>query len=413
MTAQFSQALGSLLLSVAALRTLEAAAFGVLALLLGSLVLATALMTGFVGDTLTVHDRAEDRVRAGLQAWTVVIAGGLVVIGGVSTWCAHLLTVQQAVLFALALGTFVLEEVARRLLMATLRFWSLVIVDLSYLVTAALVMVAALRGRGHLVLSDFLVALLLGQLAATALAVVLLPSGERRLAPWDTSTMGTVAQFGGWRAFQQAIRPAALTLVRMIVLSTAGSSALGGLEAARVYMSPALLVVQGTGGFLLAAYALDRQSCARDAVRGADRATARLLGLTAALGIGAVVAAPWAAPVLTGRSAGLSAVAVTGWAVYAASVAATMPYASLAAVRGRQAAVVARRLVDTVLALVLVVLLVSFMPDPVPRVPLVLALAGFLGAVLQRSLCSSSGREGHGSVGAAGSANAGRPTHGA
>jgi hypothetical protein len=69
-TAQFSQAFGSLVLQVLAARSLGLPAFGVFALLIGSLVLATGLMTGVVGDSLT-SGPSRPAVRAGRQVWCV------------------------------------------------------------------------------------------------------------------------------------------------------------------------------------------------------------------------------------------------------------------------------------------------------------------------------------------------------
>src|SRR4051794_7583590 len=94
--AQFSQAAASFLLTVAAARYLGSAEFGVLALLVGALVLGTAVMTGFVGDSLTVLDRYDARIRTALELWCVCIATGLMVVGAVLVVGSRLLSLGSA-----------------------------------------------------------------------------------------------------------------------------------------------------------------------------------------------------------------------------------------------------------------------------------------------------------------------------
>jgi hypothetical protein len=381
---QFSQAGASLVLSVAGVRYLTTASWGVLSLLLGSLVLATALMTGFVGDSLTVLDRADRSVRTALQIWCVVIMSGLLVVGAFATAVPGLLDRTEAVMFGLALAAFTMEDCARRLLMANLRFWSVVAVDLFALSVSVVVLVTEHAQHGRIVLSDFLLAVVLGQVLATGLGIVLLPSTERWLAAARTPAMMAVARFGGWRALQQGLRPTALTVTRLMVVAAASRAALGELEAARVYMSPTLLVVQGFGSYLLVSYAADRHLGRREAVRAADWATAILTGSSVVLGVVAVLALPLLGGVLTGGATHVDVVAAAGWALFAASAAATMPYTSLAAVRGRQPIVVGLRVVDTVASLVFVAVLLFVVRSSPSITPYGLALGAFVGAGLQR-----------------------------
>src|SRR6185312_6171777 len=72
--AQMSQALGSLLLQVLAARLLGADGLGAFAVLFGLIVMATAVCTGFVGDSLTVLDRGRREVRSALQGWLLLMA---------------------------------------------------------------------------------------------------------------------------------------------------------------------------------------------------------------------------------------------------------------------------------------------------------------------------------------------------
>ena len=384
--AQFSQALSSFLLSVVAVRSLSTSTYGVLALLLGSLVLATALMTGFVGDSLTVLDRADRRIRSSLQWWFVIIMVALFVVGLLATALSGTLALSDALLFGLALSVFTGEDTVRRVLMASLRFWSVVVVDIGYLVIAAVVLAVRQAQSGSLSLSDFLIALVAGQAFAAGLGMVLFPTHERRLVSMADPALRAVASFGGWRALQQTLRPTSLTLVRIMVIVVAGEASLGQLEAARLYMSPALLVVQGTGGFLLATYASDRHLSVRKAVRSADRTVLILVVASLTLGAVAALAAGKLGPVLTGGATEIDRTTVIGWALFAAAVATTMPYASLGAVRGRQAVVVGLRVLDTVASMCLVAVLLFAMDAAPTVVPYALALGGLVGAVLQRQI---------------------------
>lgn len=382
--AQFSQALASFMLSIVGVRTLSAADFGVLALLLSSLVLATAVMTGLVGDSLTVLDRADDRIRAGLQFWAVTTAAALSAAAFVVPLVTGLLAPGNAALFGLAVGAFVLEDTARRLLMAGLRFWSLVVVDMAYLAAAAAVLGALALTRDHLDLTDFVLALLLGQLVAMVMAVPLLPREERRLAPWRQGGIAPVARFGAWRALQQGVRPAALTCVRVIVISAVGAAGLGRLETARVFMSPALLFVQGLSSFLLARSARDRRRPLPAALRRADRTTALLVGVIGLFAVDLAYALPWIGPLLTGSGHVVSRVAVAGWACLAVAQAASAPYANVAAVRVLPSRVLALRVLDTLISLGAVTLLLLLRPEHYLLVPFGLALGGFAGSALLR-----------------------------
>ena len=122
--------------------------------------------------------------------------------------------------------------------------------------------------------------------------------------------MREVASFGGWRALQQSIRPTMLTLARMLITSVFGRTAYG--QAARVYMSPALLVVQGLGGYLFVGYARARDVALSTLVRRADRAAALMLvdlvRRRPRHGVGS-----GSGPIVTGPTFSLDPVAVFGW----------------------------------------------------------------------------------------------------
>ncbi len=351
---QVTQAVAGLALQVAAARELGAGGLAVFSLVYGAIVLATAVCSGLVGDSLTVLDRTEPRVRAGLHVaaagvCAVAGAGGAVLAVGTG-----LLPPWGGVLLGLATAAFVLEDVLRRLLMAAGRFWSLPAVDLTALVLA-LGALAACAAAGPLTLGSFVLALLAGQAGAAVVAVVLLPASERPRGPWRRPDLRAVAGFGAWRAAAQAIRPALLTVLRIVVVAVAGAAAYGPLEAARVYTAPTLVVVAGLGSWLLPTFAAHRADGAAAGLRRADRAALRLTAAVAALGVLVVAAQPLAGPLLTGGRYPLPAAAVAGWSLYAVASALLLPYSALASVLRRQRQVLLLRALEFVsLGLVLV-----------------------------------------------------------
>lgn len=398
MGAQFSQAATSLLFALVGLRLLSANEFAVLGILLGGLVLATAVMTGFVGDSLTVLDRKDLRVRAALQWCATVLSLGLLAAATVATSVFGLLEAGSALLFGCAVAAFALEDTGRRLLMANLRFWAVVAVDMAYAVVAATVLGLSARGPGGIGLEDFLVALLVGQVVASVAAVLLLPRDERTLAPWRDAALGRVLSFGAWRAAHQAVRPGALTLVRSIVLASTGALALAAFEASRVYLSPALLLMQGSGSFLLATNAQERERSAAQALRSADRAAALLASVGLVLGVLLVGLLPWLGPLLTGGNIPLVATGVASWSAVAVASGFAMPYGSLATVRARPQRLMVVRLTDTAVSLSVVLVLVNLSAATAPFLPLALALGILTAGVLQRRIVAASrplpGRDG-------------------
>ncbi len=386
MAAQFSQAAGSFVVQLIAARTLGLDEFGVFALMIGTIVLATGLMTGFVGDSLTVLDRTDQRIRAALQVWCLTVTLLTLVVGAVAAWLTGVGSASLALLFGITMALWVLEDTVRRLLMATMRFWSVVAMDLVHASTAVAWLGLLWARNGRLSLTDFLVALSVGQCVALVVGLLCAPGEERQVPSWRGAALGAVARFGAWRGVQQGIRPSTLTAARALVVVAAGSAAVGQLEAARVYMAPGLLFVQGIGSFLLVSYAADRDAPISQAVRKADRAVLALLGGSLAMGAAATVLVGRLGPLVSGDEYDIDPLAAAGWAAVAASVAAGMPYASLAAVRGKQAAVVLLRFVDASLSIGAVACVLWLLDLPTAVVPFAVAAGAFLGAALQRAL---------------------------
>ena len=189
--------------------------------------------------------------------------------------------------------------------------------------------------------------------------------------------------YGALRALQQAVRPSLLALTRIVVIALVGVAAAGQLEAGRIYTAPALLVVFGLNGFLFASYALDSKSALPAALRRADRGVLLLVAITMAFGVVAVLCVPVLGPLIAGGQYDIPVPTVVGWVVYTISVAAVTPYGALAAVRGRQAAVLVVRIADSLVSLALAAT-VAYVTGSEEWVPFGLALGSFAGGMLIR-----------------------------
>lgn len=378
---QLSQALASFALQLAVARVLGASGLGLFAVLYGAIVLGTAISTGMVGDSLTVLDRSDRRIRIALARWCLLLAAGAGLLSVAVTVLIGSLSVGGAVLFGLAATAFMVEDALRRMLMATMQFWSLPLVDGTSLAVSLATLVIADAAGIRLSIGVFLFALLAGQSLASLMAFCRLPRAEWHLSPRGDAAMQQVFDYGFWRSLQLCVRPATLTAARIVITVVAGVTAYGQLEAARVYMAPALLLVSGIGSYLLPTYVAQRNQPMEQVVRSADRVAAGLLTGTLVLGVVGTLTAPLLGAVITGGDYELDAVAVLGWAVYAASSAALLPYTGLAAVRGRQRKVTAIRTIDPILSLILVAPVAAF---AVAGSPYALAVGSFLAGVAIR-----------------------------
>lgn len=385
LAAQMTQALGSFVIQVLAARELGAAGFGVFAFLFGAMIMATALSTGLIGDSLTVLDRHDPSVRAALWrlGWLVVVVASL---GGLATgYVFGGLGLGTSVVFAGAVATFMAADLLRRMLMANLRFWSLVLVD-GVAVVVALGFLGLLHAQGPLGLHHFLMATVVGQLTACAVALTRLPAPERWRARGSWGAWRAVLGFGAWRATQQFVRPTMLTLARWVVLLAAGQAAVGELEAARVYVAPAMLLVQGVGSYLFSTFAAERALGPTRLLVRADRAAVVMLVGALVVGAAASAALPIAGDLLTGGRFDLSLLAIVGWACYAASCAAVLPYGSLAAVGGRQRWVLGLRVLDSLFSLTVAASAVLLLGASTDWVPWLLSVGSFAGGLLCRQL---------------------------
>ena len=377
--AQFSQAAGSFLLQVLAARLLGKEGLAVFAVLSGLVVLATAVVSGFVGDSLTVLDRSVTAVRAGLQWWLVVLSTGVALIASLGLWGSDYLTPWEALVFGLSGAAFVAEDSFRRLLMATMRFWAIVVVDLVSLIGSVGV-VAVVHATSEVTLATLLEGLLVGQVAAMAVAVVLLPPSDRWWARGTTPDRGHVFRYGKWRALQVSVRPAMLAVMRVIVVAGVGRAAYGELEGARLFVAPATLAVNGASSYLFARFARTKDVATSKLLRQSDRGVVVLATASLGLGVIAALLVPSLGSAMVGDDFDLDRWGVFGWAVLAAATAAATPYGVLAAVRGRQGATLLVRLTDAVCSLVGVAIAMQ-LDWSETSVPYVLAASAFLGGI--------------------------------
>lgn len=378
--AQGSQALASLALQVLAARALGLEGLGAFALLYGVIVFLTGFSTGFVGDSLTVLDRSARTIRSALQGWALIIAGGSATAAALVSALTGFVPARDAALFAVATVAFLLEDVIRRTLMASMRFWNIVVTDITSLVVSLLVLGVISRLR-PLTLGDFLIALAVGQLTALAVGAALLPRAERRVVAFVGGGYAAVARYGIWRATLQAVRPGLLATTRTLVFAILGLAATGQMEAARIYASPTLLFIGGLSSFLFASFALAKDENLLALRRRADRGVVALFAATVVIGGVSVVLIPWIGPLITGHALDLPT--VVAWMIYSGSVAAVTPYGALAAVRGRQAGVFLVRLADSLVSLALAALLLGT-GGALWTVPLALTVGSLAGGAVIR-----------------------------
>lgn len=381
-SAQAVQAVVSFALQILVARLLGIEQFGRFAILYGVIVVATAVITGLVGDSLVVLDRADRAVRAGLEVALILSAALLGACAAAVVALTGFGTPAESALLGFALAAFGTEEIVRRLLMAHIRYERVIIADLSGFVLVLVVVVSS-ELSGILSLSVVLGGLGAGQILGALVGWRLVPEEDRRLVSPRGAALREVLAYGAWRALQQVLRPSLYTVVRILVLTIAGVAAVGLLEAARTYTSPVILVIGGLSSFLFVRFADQRSSGLAGSLRDSDRAVVALVATSVVMSVIALVLAPWVTPLLFGVA--VDPLAVVAWLVYGLSVAVVTPYGALGAVAGRQAAVFVIRLTDTSLG-ILTALGMLLLGAPPSSVPLGLAVTSLLGGLGLRRL---------------------------
>ena len=382
--AQFMQAAASLLVLAIAARILTGGGFGTFALLYSALLVASAVHTGLVGDSLTVLERDDPAVAWGLRVLCAVSALGACLVAAVGAAVGGLLTAGPAALFGCLVAVWLLEETLRRLLMADMRFWMVVLIDATALTTA--VATILLVPGDHV--TRVLVALLAGQTLATLAALRLLPKAEWQPVPRVPGGVRSVLDVGLWRALQAGMRPSVLLLLRMVVAIVATRAALGSLEAARLLVAPAVLLVGGVGTFLLPSLTTVEKRDPADAERRVRSLSALLIAGTAVMGSVAVVLARPLGHALTGGHFPVTALGVAAWATVATTLAATMPWDGLGAVRRAARQVFLVRVFEGALALTLVVIALGVLDLPVEAGPFAVSAAGVFGLFILRRVAT-------------------------
>ncbi|WP_449281768.1 hypothetical protein [Leucobacter sp.] len=377
---QAVQAGVSFVLQILVLRLLGIDDYGRFAVLYGVIVLAMAVVSGLVGDSLVVLHRDHRPVRAALELTALAMTLGLGLVAASVAFASGFVDPLETAAFGVALVAFVTMEVVRRLMIAHLIFVRVVLADLIGFATT-LAGLAIGSSTGGLTLAVFLLAISAGQAAALVSGWRLLPASERTLVPLRAPDLASVWRYGSWRALQQTLRPALFTAVRVLVVGYAGVAAVGVLEAGRTYVSPLVLVVGGFSSLLFVRFADRAKAGGAGSLREADRVVGALILISIALSAIALALRPWAGPIVFGIDLDLTV--VIAWIVYGLSVAMVTPYGALSAVSGRQAAVFLIRLADTVLAaaaaLVCLALGASY-----AVVPFALAAASVLGGIALR-----------------------------
>ncbi|WP_083983374.1 hypothetical protein [Actinomadura hibisca] len=381
-TVQFVTAGGSLLVQALAARSLGAAGYGAYALFVAVLVMITAVQTSWVGDTLTVFDRFEPRVRGAL-VWSVLGSVSLgALVGAVVSVAMGLAGAAGTALFALLVALWLTNETGRRVFTARMEFWRLTLNDACYLVVTLAALGGLLVAGRSASVELLLAAMCAGCAASIVLARFRLPAEEYALAPLRGTALREVAAFAWWRSIQAGIRPTALLLARVMIAAFASTAALAGVEAARLLLAPALTFVNGAGWFLLGDFAKAEREGRPMRARQAVRACGLMSGIALVLSLGGVLLVDWLGPLVTGGSFAVDEVALAGWGIYAVCFACTLPLASLATARKRSRTVFAIRGVESLTGLAVLAGLLLADPGHAAYAPYCLGAGGLVSAAM-------------------------------
>ena len=349
MTSQVVTAGGSLVLQLVAAHTLGLARYGAFALCLSLLASATALYSGYVGDGLTVLDRRDPVLRQGLATSAAMLLLACAGLAITLVLTLHLGSVALSLIYALMVVLWLVEETGRRVLMARLQFWQLVVNDATYtLVTLAVVTIVAAAGY-TLSLGTILAAMAIGALAAIVLARFQLPSVEYAVTRLGRAGLRPVVSFAAWRSLQVSLRPAQLLFARVILLQLVSLSAVGAVEAGRLVVAPIQTVINGAGGFLLSTSAEAGHGLPQSQRRIAQQATLLLVAVTVLAGCAAALLAHPLGRLVAGRP--VPPVLVLGWTLYLATWAASLPFVTELVVRKLTRPVFVIRLADSLLGI--------------------------------------------------------------
>jgi O-antigen/teichoic acid export membrane protein len=367
--AQGTAAAASLVLQIVVVRAIGEVGFGTYQVLLAALLLVTTIQTGLIGDSLNVLDRERPGVRGALMAaqGAALVAGTLVAVAVAVAVTIGTGGASLVAAYALATALWLLEDTCRRMFMARLRFWHLVVNDLVYLVVALGTLGALALRPEALALVDVLLATAAGAAAAVAAAVVQLPREDFRGGPITPGGLRELASFGGWRSAQAGVRPLATLATRTAVLAIAGAAALGQLQAARLLLAPVLTAMSGLGSFLLPTYRRQEPGGGWTSRRSLSRQTLLMTAAAVVYTVVVLLAADPLSQLLFSDAVAIDPVAVAGWGATAAATAAGLPVFTAAVVRREARKVFVIRSFDALLGVPLaVVVLLLVGPSWVP-----------------------------------------------
>lgn len=353
-TALAVQTLASFLLQVVAATTIGASGYGKYAIILGLLSTLTALQSGLRDAAIVLEPSAMHGSVLAAQYLANVAAAAIAVVVGARS---DLTSSGGAFLLAAMVSLWGFEEMGRRYLIRDQRFGAVVLNDLVYAAGAFGTVGVMYLVQGELSLSSFLWAMSAGSFASFGVSVVQLPTGTYSLRSASVRDMQSVLSFAGWRSAQNAIRPASITLTRVVIAGIASVAILGQLETARLVMQPVWVLISGLGPFLLSHFARSRES-------GGRVITDKLAGLSAGF---AAMAAVWCAvvivladlvqPILVGDDYPVDRLAIAAWGSFYVAAAVGFPMAVLLVASKKALRVFLARATDGVIGLAAVAVL--------------------------------------------------------
>jgi O-antigen/teichoic acid export membrane protein len=381
-TVQFVTAGGSLVVQALGARTLGASGYGAYALFFAVIIMITAVQTSWVGDTLTVFDRFDPRIRGAL---ILSVAGTVAAGSAAGALVAALMGLAgpgTIGVFALLVALWLLNETGRRIFTARMEFWRLAANDVCYLGTTLAVLGGALALGADASVAVLLGAMCAGCVASITLARLRLPAREYARAPLRGTAFREILEFSAWRSVQAGIRPTALLLARVMIAGFGSTAALAGVEAARLLLAPALTFVNGAGWFLLGDFAKAERAGTPMRARQAVRACSLMAGIALVMSLAGILLAGWLGPVVTGGSFEVDAVALGGWGVYAVCFACTLPLASLATARKLSRSVFVIRGVESASGLTVLLVLLATDSGHASLAPYCLGAGGLVSAFM-------------------------------
>jgi O-antigen/teichoic acid export membrane protein len=248
---------------------------------------------------------------------------------------------------------WLLEETGRRIMMARLEFWRLVINDATYIVVTLVALVALLLTGRSVSLLLMLVAMAIGAIASIVLALFQVPRREYAHLRVGRAGFAEVARFAVWRAMHASLRPLQLLVARVLLQQLVSLAAVGAVEAGRLVVAPIQTVINGAGSVLLSTSAHEQRRPTGATHRLAERAGAVLVTLTLVGGLIATVFAHPLGRLMAGTT--VDPLLVLGWVLYLTLWGAAMGYITEAVTRRLTRAVFQIRLLDSVVGVVALV----------------------------------------------------------